>query len=99
MNDLKQQLLDNIITIITKIEEENDLFDILNSALDIEYTIDGRGQYIGAKITVATGGPHIEINTRYNKVIGYWGITKIERSYDDNIGLYDYMEEAIPATQ
>jgi len=43
MNDLKQQLLDNIITIITKIEEENDLFDILNSALDIEYTIDGRG--------------------------------------------------------
>ncbi len=93
MTDCKQQLLDNVLSTVEDIEEGTDSWDILERALDIEYTIDGQGRYKGATICVATGGPHIEINTRYDKVIGYWGTDKIERSYDDNCGLYEMMQE------
>jgi len=91
----KQMLLNNILSQVEDIEEGNDPFDILEFALDIEYTIDSRGNYLGATIVTATGGPHIEINTRYDKVIGYWGSDRMERSYDDNMGLYEYMEETM----
>lgn len=93
MDDSKQMLLDNVLSTVERIEETGDPFNILEFALDIEYTINSRGQYLGATITTATGGPHIEINTRYDKVVGYWGQDCIERGYDDNIGLYDFMEQ------
>lgn len=47
-------------------------FDYLQDALDIEYVVSGKGEYLGARILVAFGGPNIWINTRTKTVEGYW---------------------------
>ena len=55
-----------------------DLYTYFNDPLDIEYTISGRGDYLGARIAVALGGPNIYINTRDGYVQGYWGTDRAE---------------------
>ena len=47
-------------------------FDYLNDALDIQYIVTGQGEYIGARILVAYGGPNIWVNTHTGIVEGYW---------------------------
>ena len=63
--------------------EENgdacDLYSYFEDALDIEYTISSRGDYLGARIAVALGGPNIYIDTREGEVKGYWGTDRAER--------------------
>lgn len=62
--------------------EENgdacDLYSYFSDVLDIEYTISGRGDYLGARIAVALGGPNIYIDTREGYVKGYWGTDREE---------------------
>tara|TARA_Y100000401_G_scaffold49939_1_gene38908 strand:+ start:99 stop:485 length:387 start_codon:yes stop_codon:yes gene_type:complete len=48
-------------------------FDYLNDALDIQYIVTGEGEYIGARVLVAFGGPNIWVNTHTGIVEGYWG--------------------------
>ena len=62
--------------------EENgeacDLYSYFSDALDIEYTISSRGDYLGARIAVALGGPNIYIDTREGEVKGYWGTDRAD---------------------
>lgn len=62
--------------------EENgdacDLYSYFEDVLDIEYTISSRGDYLGARIAVALGGPNIYIDTREGYVKGYWGTDREE---------------------
>ena len=63
--------------------EENgeacDLYTYFEDVLDIEYTISSRGDYLGARVAVALGGPNIYIDTREGYVKGYWGTDRAER--------------------
>jgi hypothetical protein len=66
----------------------------LSDALDIEYTVSSSGDYLGSQVCVTLGGPNIYIDTRNQKVQGYWGGDHIERSYaSDALGLDDYLAE------
>lgn len=56
-----------------------DLYSYFADVLDIEYTISSRGDYLGARIAVALGGPNIYIDTREGEVKGYWGTDRAER--------------------
>lgn len=47
-------------------------FDYLQDALDIEYIVNSKGEYLGARVLVAFGGPNIWINTRTKQVEGHW---------------------------
>jgi hypothetical protein len=47
-------------------------FDYLQDALDILYIVDGNGEYLGAQICVAFGGPTIWIDTLKQTVEGHW---------------------------
>jgi len=47
-------------------------FDYLQDALDIEYIVTSKKEYLGARVLVAFGGPNIWINTRTKQVEGYW---------------------------
>lgn len=62
--------------------EENgdacDLYSYFTDVLDIEYTISSSGDYLGARIAVALGGPNIYIDTREGYVKGYWGTDREE---------------------
>ncbi|MEL0090470.1 MAG: hypothetical protein VW714_08320 [Rhodospirillales bacterium] len=76
-------------------EERGDMsgFDYLNGALDIEYVVDGNGDYLGARVLVAFGGPNIWINTRRNMIEGAWWDESCAVSFTDNIGLDDTLSE------
>jgi hypothetical protein len=69
-------------------------FDYLQDALDIEYIVSGKGEYLGSRVLVAYGGPTIWINTRTKNVEGYWwSESHIASYYDDAIGLDDALRE------
>jgi len=73
---------DNVLHIIQTIEQGMDSyeeegqpmsgFEYLSDALDIEYVVNSKGEYLGARVLVAFGGPNIWINTRTKQVEGYW---------------------------
>ena len=56
-------------------------FDYLSDILDIEYYVNGQGEYLGARILVAFGGPNIWIDTRFERVEGYWWGDSFTQSY------------------
>ena len=75
-------------------DEPQGAFDYLSDALDIEYTVDSKGEYLGARVLVAFGGPNIWINTRHKTVEGYWWSDRAEANYfEDKLGLDDALEE------
>ena len=73
--------------------EEMSAFDYLQDALDIEYIVNGKGEYLGARVLVAFGGPNIWVNTRTGTVEGSWWSDRAEASFKDNIGLDDALSE------
>lgn len=127
--DTKEQLLNNILSIVDQLEGNVDVddegtqmselgytwndiayewqdengaqvdahsmngYDFLSSALDIEYRVSARGDYLGAEVLVTSGGPNIWVDTKRDQVVGAWGSDRIERGYTDNIGLDEACEE------
>lgn len=73
--------------------EEMSAFDYLQDALDIEYIVDSRGKYLGARVLVAFGGPNICVNTHTGTVEGAWWSDRSEASFKDTIGLDDALSE------
>ena len=73
--------------------EQMTAFDYLQDALDIEYIVNSKGEYLGARVLVAFGGPNIWVNTRTNTVEGSWWADSCTAKFTDNIGLDDALEE------
>lgn len=73
--------------------DEIDAYDYLSDVLDIEYIVTSKSEYLGARVLVAFGGPNIWINTRTKQVEGYWWGDKCIRSYEDQLGLDEVLEE------
>ena len=73
--------------------EEMSAFDYLQDALDIEYIVNGKVKYLGARVLVAFGGPNIWVNTRTGTVEGAWWSDRAEASFKDNISLDDALSE------
>ncbi len=68
--------------------------ELLERILDVNYIVDYKGDYLGARLCVATGGPGIWINTKTQQVEGYWWNDRATCDYrDDAQGLDDYYEE------
>ncbi|KAF2379952.1 hypothetical protein BSN82_16945, partial [Acinetobacter baylyi] len=74
-------------------EGEFSAFDYLQDALDIEYIVNSKGEYLGARILVAFGGPNIWVNTRTKTVEGHWWADSYSETYTDSIGLDEALEE------
>ena len=69
-------------------------FGYLQDALDIQYIVNGKREYIAARVLVAFGGPNIWINTQTKTVDGYWWGTTASASYHtDALGLDEALEE------
>ena len=73
--------------------EELSAFDYLQSALDIEYIVNSKREYLGARVLVAFGGPNIWVNTRTGTVEGHWWGDSATASFTDAIGLDDALSE------
>lgn len=74
-------------------EGEYSAFDYLQDALDIEYIVNSKREYLGARVLVAFGGPNIWINTRTNTVEGHWWGDNASATFTDSIGLDEALEE------
>lgn len=102
MSDI-QSNVDHIIKTLADGPDETELniddqpvnaFDYLQDALDIEYIVNSKGQYLGARVLVAFGGPNIWINTRTKQVEGHWWGDSCIKSYSqDNWDLDAALEE------
>jgi hypothetical protein len=70
-----QEMKDELEAIREKLDngEATDLYSYFENALDIEYRISGDGEYRSVAVTIATGGPHIEIDTGDSAVKLWWG--------------------------
>ena len=68
-------------------------FDYLADALDIEYIVNSKGEYLGARVLVAFGGPNIWVNTRTGMVEGAWWSDRADASFTDNMGLDEALSE------
>ena len=73
--------------------EDVGAYDYLDDVLDIEYIVNSKREYLGARVLVAFGGPNIWINTRQGIVEGYWWGTKSIRSFEDKLGIDDILQE------
>jgi hypothetical protein len=73
--------------------EEMSAFDYLQDALDIEYIVNSKSEYLGARVLVAFGGPNIWVNTRTGTVEGAWWGARAEASFKDNLGLDEALSE------
>lgn len=58
--------------------EETDIWEWLDGALNIEYTISGCGDYLSARVWVRLGGPNVWIDTRNYEIRGAWGSKRAE---------------------
>jgi hypothetical protein len=94
-NDLKNHVQSIAHDITTGFSHVGDYtaFDYLQDALDIEYIVNSKGEYLGARVLVAFGGPNIWVNTRTGIVEGVWWSDRAEASFVDNIGLDDALSE------
>jgi hypothetical protein len=77
------------------IDSEGDYsaFDYLEGVLDIEYIVNSKAEYLGARVLVAFGGPNIWINTRTGTIEGHWWHEKATASFKDNLGLDEALSE------
>ena len=72
-------------------------FDYLSDVLDIEYTINGGGLFLGARILVAFGGPNIWIDTRHERIEGYWWGDSAFADFTDEMDLHGACREIYEA--
>lgn len=54
-----------------------------DNIFNIEYTINGDLEYVGARIMIAFGGPNIFVNTNNKRVELYWGFGRAEAALSD----------------
>lgn len=71
-----------------------DAMAYLDDALDFEFIVASDcTTLLGARICVGFGGPSLWIDTRHNRVEGYWWSDRATESFADNMGLFEFVEE------
>ena len=99
-NDCKQQLRDQCKhiaeTISTPLE---DVHEWMNDVYDIEWITFNDHSYKAARLLVAGGGPNIWVNLQTGTVDGYWWGDTCNVSFEDNLGLYEYLEDLHAGTK
>ena len=70
--ELKEQLQE------IEYDGASNLYEYFEDCLDVEYTIDSRGDYLGVCVWICVGGPGIWIDTRDRAVKLAWGSERAE---------------------
>ena len=93
--NIKEQLKQIVLGAVESLENpETDVVEFLDDCLGIEtLKFSVYGDWKGAEVSYAIGGPNVFIDTEDQTVTGYWGGDKVEISYTDNIGFDDFLEE------
>lgn len=62
--------------------ELENLWDYITDSYNVEYTKTLQGDFRGCRFAIALGGPNIYIDTRENRLEGYWGDTKFYKGFN-----------------
>ena len=62
-------------------------------AYSIRYIINGTGEYLGARLMLAGGGPTVWVDTFLEEVQGFWGSDKCSYPIWDHKYIDDHWEE------
>ena len=76
-------------------EGEFSAYDYLSDVLDINWILNNDRTYKGARVLVAFGGPNVWIDTNLGQVEGYWWGDSFIKSFSDNVGLDDALEDLL----
>ena len=68
-------------------------YEFMDNVYDIEWITSQDHSYKAARLLVAGGGPNIWVNLQTYTVDGYWASDKFSWSFQDNIGLDEYLQE------
>ena len=93
-NEQLERMVKNIALDIT--DENNtmkQLESFIDGVYDIEWITHQDHSYKAARLLVAGGGPNIWVNLQTCTVDGYWASDKFSWSFQDNIGLDEYLQE------
>jgi len=93
-NEQLERMVKNIALDIT--DENNtmkQLESFIDGVYDIEWITHQDHSYKAARLLVAGGGPNIWVNLQTNTVDGYWASDRFSWSFQDNIGLDEYLQE------
>jgi hypothetical protein len=94
--NIKEQLRQQVLGAVESLENpETDVVEFLDDdCLGIEtLKFSVYGDWKGAEVSYALGGPNVFIDTENQTVNGRWGGDRVEISYTDNIGFDDVLEE------
>jgi len=67
--------------------------DFMDHVYDIEWITNQDHTYKAARLLVAGNGPNIWVNLQTYTVDGYWASDKFSWSFQDNIGLDEYLQD------
>ena len=73
--------------------ETQSAYDYLNDVLDIQYIVNGKGEYLGARVLVAFGGPNIWVDTQRKIVEGFWWGDYAKASFNDYMDIDEALSE------
>ena len=73
--------------------EPGTAYEYMDHVYNIEWITNQDHIYKAARLLVAGGWPNIWVNLQTNTVDGYWASDKFSWSFQDNIGLDDYLQE------
>jgi hypothetical protein len=62
-------------------------------AYSVRYIIDGSGEYLGAKLMLAGGGPTVWLDTFEGEIQGFWGSDRCSFPIYDYEYIDDYWED------
>lgn len=95
VKDIANYLNDIASGNVNEEDECQSLYDYFDDVYDIEYRIDGEGNYKSVSLMIACGGPNIYVDTNDSYVKLYWGSTYVEApiSYDISEEIDNIFEE------
>ena len=64
---------------------DNAIYEYIDEALEVEYTMNLWGELRGVKLLVTFGGPNVYINTRTAKIEGYENGNHLEINLDFDV--------------
>jgi len=88
-----EQMVKSYAEDITGVIEAKNMEAFMEGVYDIEWITHQDHSYKAARLLVAGGGPNIWVNLQTNTVDGYWASDKFSWSFQDAIGLDDYLQE------
>ena len=91
-NEQLERMVKNIALDITE-GKPGTSYEYMEDVYNIEWITNQDHTYKAARLLVAGGGPNVWVNLQTNTVDGYWSSDKFSWSFQDAIGLDEYLQE------